>query len=94
MFAALGAVTVAGLGLAGAVLAVLFAAIPVVMIVGGILIFGTMGAILVLAIAALVVASPFLLAFAVFWFITIGVPYLIYLALDALFPGVFIWVGE
>ena len=78
-------VTLVGVGIAAAFLPImLLAAIPI---------FGTMFAILVAAILALIVASPFLLAFAVFWFITIGVPYLIYLALDELFPGMFTWVG-
>ena len=92
-FSLLGLGFVAIFGVLFAVLAVSFAAIPVVMVVGGILIFGTMFLILVAAIVALVLASPFLLAIAVVWFITIGIPYLIYLALDALFPGMFTWVG-
>ena len=71
-----------------------FAAIPFIMVFGGIAIFGSMILILIAAIVLLIMASPFLFALFCVWFVVIGIPFLIYLALDYLFPGVFTWVGE
>ena len=93
MFLVLGGITVSGLLVAGVVVGLILAAIPAIMVVSGVVIFGSMFVLLILAILALIAASPFILFVVAVWFWNIGIPYLIYLLLDYLFPGMFTWIG-